>query len=175
MRRLLMAAVAAAVLLPSPASAADAAGGAEPGSGYYTIEAGAQELKAGTSARVARASELAETGLVRCKRVWAARVYRNVFGIVLWKYYQQQAFCYNGSRITSLYDWRRWPHVNAPGWDFKGHIGRTRSGGAGTWHYGTWTQGHFAFCAAWCAAHLYPWVDLDVYGNGGWSHRTGGT
>jgi hypothetical protein len=176
-KRLLAEAAATAVLLvPAQAWAAEPAT-SQPASGYYTIEVGEERQRSGEPAGVSRARTLAETGLsaAACKRVWAARVYRNVFGVVLWKYYQQQAFCYNGARITSLYDWRRWPVVNSPGWDFRGHIGRARTGGAGTWHYGTWTQGHFAFCTAWCAAHLYPWVDIDVYGNGGWSHRTGGT
>lgn len=129
--------------------------------GYFTVEAGAGRVQI--------------ANLSRCKRVWAARVYRNIFGTVLWRYVQQQAFCYDGRRITSLYDWRRWPEIYAYGWRFKGHIARFVSGRAGTWHYGTWTQGKFALCAAWCVREKLPWVDLDVYGNGGWSYKTGGS
>jgi hypothetical protein len=176
MRRFALTFAAAALLLPSAALAGEVTPPRE-GSGHYSVETGEISLTDSASAGVARAGALAETELAAsgCKRVWAARVYRNIVGIVMWKYLQQQAFCYNGSRITSLFDYRRWAHVAAPGWDFRGHIGRATTGAAGTWHYGTWTQGHFALCAAWCVEHKYPWVDIDVYGNGGWSHKTGGT
>ncbi|MGH3042704.1 MAG: hypothetical protein ACRDNG_13380, partial [Gaiellaceae bacterium] len=83
---------------------------------------------------------------VSCKWVRVARVYRGAFGRVLWKYHQRQSWCYDGTRITSLSDWRRWPEVADLSWDFKGHVGRTTAGGVGKWHYGTWTQGHFALC-----------------------------
>ena len=116
------------------------------------------------------------TGLypVRCKRVQAARIHTNGAWNDLWKYWQQQGFCHNGSRVTSLYDWRRWPCCVDPGWAFEGHIGRSRSGGAGKWSYSTWTQGHFSFgCAIRCLSHIYPWVRLTVRGNGTWSKSTG--
>jgi hypothetical protein len=174
MRRLLLLALAAgALVVPAQAQAADPDTDGAPEPGFYTVESGAVEVSPDGAPALADAAFSAEAG--GCKRVWAARVYRNLLGIPLWKYFQQQAFCYNGSRITSLYDYRRWAEVYAPGWDFRRHIARSTTGGAGTWHYGTWTQGHFALCAAWCAQHKYPWVDIDVYGNGGWSHRTGGT
>ena len=157
---------AVALLLPSQAVAArGAAATLDP---FDTVEAGEVILEEG-------GGDLGEIDPRGCKRVWAARVHRNVFGAVLWKYFQQQAFCYSRGVITSLYDWRRWPHVYMAGWDFKGHIGRRTTGRAGTWHYGTWTQGKFALCAAWCVGSKYPWVDIDVYGNGGWSYDTGGS
>lgn len=144
--------------------------------GYFTTEAGETSLLRRDAPHTTVRTELAASLLAsRCKRVWAARVYRNLFGTVLWKYFQQQAFCYNGVRVTSLYDWRRWPDLRAPGWSFKGHIARAVTGRAGSWHYGTWTQGRFRLCWAWCIEERLPWVDLDVYGNGAWSHRTGGT
>jgi hypothetical protein len=111
---------------------------------------------------------------VRCKRVRAARVHTNGAWNDLWKYWQQQGFCHNGSRVTSLYDWRRWPCCVDPGWKFEGHVGRTRSGGAGQWSYSTWTQGHFSFgCSIQCLSHSYPWVRLTVRGNGTWTKSTG--
>ena len=92
----------------------------------------------------------------------------------LWKYWQQQGFCHNGTRVTSLYDWRRWPCCVDPGWKFEAHVGRTRNGGAGQWSYSTWTQGHFSFgCSIQCLSHSYPWVRLTVRGNGTWSKSTG--
>jgi hypothetical protein len=110
---------------------------------------------------------------VDCKWVRVARVYRGPFGRVLWKYHQRQSWCYDGAKITSLYNWRRWPEVADLAWDFEGHVGRTTVGGVGKWRYGTWTQGHFALCERWCTSHEYPWVDIDVYGDGSWSGRTG--
>jgi hypothetical protein len=152
------------------------ASGERPRRGYFTTETGEISLMHSDAARTAARTDLAAGVFAsRCKRVWAARVYRNIFGTVLWKYFQQQAFCYNGVRVTSLYDWRRWPELRAPGWSFKGHIARAVTGRAGSWHYGTWTQGRFRLCWAWCIEERLPWVDLDVYGNGAWSHRTGGT
>ena len=109
-----------------------------------------------------------------CKSVRVARVYRGPFGRVLWRYHQRQSWCYDGTRITALYDWRRWPEVADLSWDFQGHVGRTTVGGVGKWHYGTWTQGHFALCGRSCTSHKYPWVDIDVYGDGSWSGKTGG-
>jgi hypothetical protein len=161
--------LAAALLLPAQAWAAP--GAAATTDGYSTDETG--EVFDALDKSAIGLSEI-ELGS-GCKRVWAGRVYRNIFGMALWRYRQQQGFCYNGTRITSLYDWRRWAEVYAAGWDFKGHIGRAITGAAGTWHYGTWTQGKFQLCFQWCVDTKLPWVDIDVYGNGGWSHRTGGT
>jgi hypothetical protein len=112
---------------------------------------------------------------VSCKSVRVARVHRGAFGRVLWKYHQRQSWCYDGTRITSLSGWRRWPEILDLSWDFEGHVGRTTAGGVGKWHYGTWTQGHFALCGRRCTSHEYPWVHIDVYGDGSWSGRTGGT
>ena len=112
---------------------------------------------------------------VSCKSVRIARVYRGAFGRILWKYHQRQSWCYDGTKVTALYDWHRWPEVVDLRWTFKGHVARTTSGGVGKSHYGTWTQGHFALCGRLCTSHEYPWVDLDVYGDGSWSGRTGGT
>jgi hypothetical protein len=161
--------LAAALFLPAQAWAAP--GAASPAEGYATEETGEAEVDV-----LDKAVGLSEIELgTRCKRVWVARVHRNIFGVALWRYYQQQGFCYNGTKITSLYDWRRWAEVYSGGWDFKGHIGRAITGRAGTWHYGTWTQGKFSLCWQWCVDTKLPWVDIDVYGNGGWSHKTGGT
>jgi hypothetical protein len=163
--------VAAALLVPTQAWAAP--GASSTADGYSTVEAGEMAIDPDDAAGLGL-SDVEALGW-ECKRVWAGRVYRNFVGMVLWRYRQQQGFCYNGSRITSLYDWRRWAEVYAAGWDFKGHIGRATTGGAGTWHYGTWTQGKFSLCWQWCVDTKLPWVDIDVYGNGGWSHKTGGT
>jgi hypothetical protein len=162
---------AAALLVPSTAWAAPNAGPTS--GGFYDIEVGEMVDPPETDGSP---TDVVDIELARgCKRVWAARVYRNLFGVALWRYFQQQGFCYNGTRITSLYDWRRWAEVYAPVWDFVGHIGRATVGRAGTWHYGTWTQGKFKLCAQVCIDTKLPWVDIDVYGNGGWSHKTGGT
>ena len=171
MKGLIALALAAGALLVTSASWA-APLPSSTGEGWYDVETGetADVPESGGSGAVEL--DAAATG---CKRVWAARVLRNMFGAAMWRYYQQQGFCYNGARITSLYDWRRWAEVYVPAWDFVGHVARSTTGRAGTWHYGTWTQGKFRLCFEFCAATKLPWVDLDVYGNGGWSNKTGGT
>lgn len=99
----------------------------------------------------------------------------NAFGQKLWSYFQKIDWCYNGSWIT----WKsriRWGEVYFPFWEFKGHIGNYESGGVGYWSYRAWTQGHFALCVPYlgCSQHTYPWIDMTVYANGGWSWTAGG-
>jgi hypothetical protein len=167
-----LALAAAALLVPSSAWAAPSP--SSTGADWYDVEVG-EIVDSPTGAGPSPGLADVDGRSSRCKRVWAARVLRNIFGTALWRYYQQQGFCYDGIRITSLYDWRRWAEVYVSGWDFVGHVDRRITGRSGTWHYGTWTQGKFRLCFQFCVDTKLPWVDIDVYGNGGWSHKTGGT
>lgn len=111
----------------------------------------------------------------RCKRVSVTR--RKTNGVwTLWSYYQRQGFCHNGSRVNSLYAYLRRNNGTGPGWEFKGHIAKWSSGGAGKWSYTVGTQGHYAVCSAitGCIVHNYPWLELRVLGNGSWTKSSGG-
>jgi hypothetical protein len=100
---------------------------------------------------------------------------KNSLGQKLWSYFQKIDWCYNGSWITSKFR-VRWGEVYFPFWEFKGHIGNSESGGVGYWSYRAWTQGKFALCAPYvgCAQYKYPWIDMTVYANGGWTWSAGG-
>lgn len=110
----------------------------------------------------------------RCKRVSVTRTKTN--GVwTLWSYYQRQGFCHNGSKVTSLYDYLRRNNGTGPGWDWKGHIAKWSSGGAGKWSYTVGTQGHYAACTviSGCFVHDFPWLQLRVLGNGSWAKSSG--
>lgn len=119
----------------------------------------------------ARTQGLTAAASSGCKTVQIYR-YRSAPAGTLWKYLEQQGWCYSGTKITSRYDYRRWPCCVNIGWKWEGHIGLSRSGGS--WHWDNWTQGSFSFgCAVGCLDWDYPWLDLDIYGDGGWSYSTG--
>lgn len=99
-----------------------------------------------------------------CRWARVERYYTNALGMKLFSYFQKSK-----SRT-------RWGEVYAPFWEFKGHIGSSTSGGVGSWSYRAWTQGSFALCAPYvlCAQYKYPWIDMTVYANGGWTWSSGG-
>lgn len=110
----------------------------------------------------------------RCKRVSVTR--RKTNGAwTLWSYHQRQGFCHNGSRVTSLYGYLRRNNGTGPGWEWKGHVAKWSSGGAGKWSYLVGTQGHYAACTVitGCLVHNYPWLELRVRGNGSWTRSSG--
>ena len=83
----------------------------------------------------------------------------------MWRYYQQQGFCYNGTRITSLNRGalatagpRSTAGLGLQGPHRQGTVGRPES-------YGSWTQGKFRLCAP--DLHRDEAPAVDVYGNGG--------
>jgi len=100
---------------------------------------------------------------------------KNVIGMTLWKYTQQIDWCYDGSKVTSKFR-TRYGTVYMPFWKFNGHIGNQEQGGEGQWSYRAWTQGEFSLCLGGnigCIQHVYPWIDMTVYGNGGWHGEKG--
>jgi hypothetical protein len=106
-----------------------------------------------------------------CRDVWAYRGYDHYFGYNLFRYYQQVSWCSNG---FSIYSWSRfrWAELNGPGWSFDGHVD-SYLGGSST-HKRAFTQGAFHACYyGWCD-YKVPWVNIDVYIDGGWSANTGG-
>ena len=110
-----------------------------------------------------------------CKSVTRSRSAYNVFGQVLWTYYQKIDWCYSGTKITSRtrIRWGELPWYSL--WQFMGHIGSSASGGVGQWSYRAWTQGEFRFSlVGYPVQYAYPWVDTTVYGNGTSKGSAGG-
>jgi hypothetical protein len=163
-----------AVLL-ALAPAAHAAGPDEVTSGLETehLEDGSVVETAWTEEEDA-ATASAFSYPTRCKRVSVTRTKTN--GVwTLWSYYQRQGFCHNGTRVTSLYDYLRRNNGTGPGWEWKGHVAKWSSGGAGKWSYTVGTQGHYGACTVitGCIVNDYPWLQLRVLGNGAWTKSSG--
>jgi len=100
---------------------------------------------------------------------------KNVTGMTLFKYTQRIDWCYDGSKITSKFR-TRYGTVYMPFWKFNDHIGNQEQGGEGHRSYRAWTQGEFSLCLGGnigCIQHVYPWIDMTVYGNGDWHGEKG--
>lgn len=107
--------------------------------------------------------------------------FKNPYGVVLWTYYQQVYFCFNG-RMVTYFRRVRWgevasltPYVEWKPWEFKGHIGSNCgndycSGGGRTRSRLAWTQGRFEVCLipvlGGLCTNQSPIVGITVYGNG---------
>lgn len=119
-----------------------------------------------------------QSATVKCKRVWSIRTKTNGAWVKLWRYGQQQSFCWKTTtnRISSLYGWRDFHEVYGPGWEWVSRARYTNGFNLPKWNFETRVEGHIKFCILGygCLAHKYPWVTIGVYGNGGWSHAKGG-
>ncbi|HWB55348.1 MAG TPA: hypothetical protein VG479_00260 [Gaiellaceae bacterium] len=104
-----------------------------------------------------------------CKWVKGTVTYKSVLGFVLYKYWEKQSFCYNGAKITALWDYSRGPAKIDATWDWIGHVGLWRTGGVGTGGASVKTQGHFKQCLnipfVTCK-HRYPWVRIGMDNSG---------
>jgi hypothetical protein len=117
-----------------------------------------------------------------CWGAWGRRNYDNwPFGYNYFRYYEQVTWCGNGFNVLTSF-WRdRWPEVNFPGWSFQGNIASNcdlehcNGRGSGLYSTDAWTMGQFALCGGWCVDYKYPWVDIYVTADGGWSESDGGT
>lgn len=116
-----------------------------------------------------------------CKTVHARRNWNSIYGFNVYRYYQQVTWCWSGGQITSLHR-ARWAEVNAPLWQFDGHISTNCnvnedcSGRTGIPYTTTWTQGQFHVCAVyeWVCNYQYPLVSISVSAYGGWNSATSG-
>lgn len=114
----------------------------------------------------------------RCRTVWAARTRRNLAGFVVWRYYQQVRWCWNGLAVT-YFRRDRWPADTNFGWMFDGHVGSSCvyehcPGRTGQSSANAWTQGQFHACLKWFCSYKYPIVSITVYANGAWASSTSG-
>jgi hypothetical protein len=155
MRRVVgLALVAGALALPAQAPAAEA-----------SVEAGESAIA------VASASG--------CRTVDIARVGRDIFGFVVYKFHQVKRWCWDYPRITSVGVHTYVSDVD-PNMDYDGIV-------ASTSYFYTWccarrTSGHYSMrqgkfknCILWfpCTRVEYPWVKIWARGNGSYSWATG--
>ncbi len=192
----LAAAIVPVALAAPPVSAGQGVGSGASGAGIAPaapqwVRQDVAKVRAGQLGRLGQAdtaaSDYRAPAAVRrraawgCWGAWGRRNYDSWLGYNFIRYYEQVTWCGNGSsQLTSF--WRdRWPEVNFPGWQFDGHVGSNcdleHCNGRGSGQYSTeaWTMGQFSLCGGWCFDHKYPWVDITVTADGGWSESDGGT
>ena len=114
----------------------------------------------------------------RCKTVYAVRTRKNMYGFVMFRYYEQVRWCWNG--IVTTYVWRdRWPADTNFGWGFDGNVSSNcnedhceslAGGNSAT----AWTQGSFHACLTWFCIHKYPIVSISVAADGSYDWYTSG-
>jgi hypothetical protein len=99
----------------------------------------------------------------------------NVFGWLIWSYFQQINWCGNGSVITSPPQRTRWGEVHAPFWSWR-HIGNQTWGGVNQASYRAWTQGEFKLCLPLDlgCSYRYPWLDMTAWADGRGTGNVGG-
>lgn len=107
----------------------------------------------------------------RCRSRWARRT-RKAFSLkVVYNYYQQVDWCWNGYAVTFLRRYR-WPADVCCLWQFDRHVAGNCShefcvGKTGRWAENVWTQGQFHACTVYVVCNYkYPYVSITVYGNG---------
>lgn len=155
MRRVVaLAFVAGALVLPAQASAAGA---------------GAQEAEA----------TLETTSAGGCRTVDVARVGRDIFGFVVYKFHQVKHWCWDFPRVTSVSVWTYVSDVD-PNMDYLGIVGSKST--FYTWCCGSPRSGHYSFrqgkfknCVLWfpCTRTEYPYVKIWARGDGSYSWATG--
>lgn len=156
MRRLIATAFAAgALVLPSQAWAA---------------ETGVEEVTVDGSAAAS---------LAGCRRVDVARVGRDLFGFVVYKFHVVKTWCWSYPRVTSASATTYVSHVD-PNMEYQGVI--SASGNYYTWCCSNWRSGHTSYrqarfdnCILWfpCTRREYPWVRINSHANGTFTYRTG--
>ena len=159
----------AALLAPAAEAAGGSASSSTTAEALRVIEGAPVRVTRGAKARSASrgARALAAYG---CRTVSASVAGKNIFGVVHWRYTQRISWCYDGFRITSV-SRTVLPEVYTLFWAFKGNVQNWTVGGRGSTSFRGFAQGYFALCAALveCVQHSYPWIDITVRGNGGYS------
>ena len=114
-----------------------------------------------------------------CRTVDVARVGRDIFGFVVYRFHQRKRWCWDYPRITgkwiSSYVSDVDPNmeyrgvVAAGGYFYEWCCSRPRSG------HVSLRQARFENCVLWfpCTRTEYPWVKIRVRGDGSWVAATG--
>lgn len=106
-----------------------------------------------------------------CQTARFHRKFRTWFGRVVWRYYQQVMYCWNGNNLTWVHR-DRWPETHCCFWRWGGHVGNscysehcTEMAGRDSAYIVT--VGQFQHCFKWgCVQERYPRVGMVIYNNG---------
>jgi hypothetical protein len=114
-----------------------------------------------------------------CRTVDIARVGRDIFGFVVYKFHQVKRWCWDFPRVTSVSVHTHVSDVD-PNMDYDGIVALNssfytwccRTGRSG--HY-SMRQGKFRNCILWfpCTRVEYPWVKIWAHADGSYSWKTG--
>ncbi len=104
---------------------------------------------------------------------WTPYVYiTGLTGNNLAHYYEEMYWCENGTNIT-YHAQHAWGVAEAPGWNWEGNTSTSSAGGSGSSFFRYFAQGKFCFISyLGCVEQWTPWIQITVYGNGGygWKH-----
>ena len=101
-----------------------------------------------------------------CRTVKHTVTYKSLLQFVIYRYWERQSFCYNGARITALYNYGRGIADVDPSWSWEGHTGLWRTGGVGTGGASVKTQGHYQQALGPVTLNRYPWVIIRMDNSG---------
>jgi hypothetical protein len=114
-----------------------------------------------------------------CKQVRVARVGRSFFGAVIYKFWQEKAWCWTYPRITSVSVGTQVTDVDI-NWVYRGLI--AESAYFYNWCCGVTTSGHYSLrqgsfenciLKIGCIGKEYPWVKIWVRADGSYAYGTG--
>lgn len=109
-----------------------------------------------------------------CKTVSGHHRMPSTAGFTLYRFHHGASFCYNGSTVTSLYNRRSWLTDVDPTIEYQGIVSNWTTG-VNTSLARSFMQGHMRHCVLkyGCYANSYPWVQLNLYGNGSATYTNG--
>ena len=124
-------------------------------------------------------STVAATSAGGCRTVDIAKVGRDIFGFVVYKFHQVKRWCWDFPRVTSVSVSTYVSDVD-PNMDYLGIVGskstfyRWCCGSSRSGHY-SFRQGKFKNCVLWfpCTRTEYPYVKIWSRADGSYSWATG--
>jgi hypothetical protein len=114
-----------------------------------------------------------------CRTVDVARVGRDIFGFVVYKFHQVKRWCWTFPRITSRSVYTYVSDVD-PNMEYRGVV--AAYGNYYTWCCSTGSSGHLSYrqgkfdnCIWWfpCTRREYPWVKIYAHADGTYTKATG--
>jgi hypothetical protein len=141
-----------------------------PGAAQAATTVGAAEVKVSTSSL---------TSASGCRTVDIARVGKDIFGFVVYKFHQVKKWCWDYPRITWKDAWTYVSHVD-PNMEYRGVVSAV--GYYYTWCCSNAYSGHYSLrvgkfenCVLWfpCTRTEYPWVKIWTRGDGSYRWATG--
>jgi hypothetical protein len=141
-----------------------------PGAAPAAATTGAVEVKVATSSL---------TSASGCRTVDVARVGKDIFGFVVYKFHQVKKWCWSYPRITSKDVWTYVSDVD-PNMEYRGVV--SAIGYYYTWCCSNGYSGHYSLrvgkfenCILWfpCTRTEYPWVKIWARGDGSYKYDTG--